>query len=253
MISKNSFKNNFFFLKYYNYLFVVITKKNKNIFLFCKKNYFFLQKLKSFIQYICYNKKYLLLYKKRKYLTYSSYNNLKKNLLSCIYNELGERIFKIPRCGIVHRLDYNTSGIIFIAKEIKTYFTIKKLFALRKVKKYYFVLFKSKKVKKYILIKNFIKRRKISKIKKNKKFKYAVTKLSMIYSNNNNNLFLCKILTGRKNQIKIHINKILNVKYNTINLHSWKINIPFLKIKSYSFLNKKLLLYLKKANVKIIL
>ncbi|WDR79399.1 hypothetical protein ONB66_00905 [Candidatus Vidania fulgoroideae] len=58
-------------------------------------------------------------------------NNI--NIISCIYNLIGEKIFYIKKCGIISRLDFETKGIFLILKkEIK----------LKKIKKKYLVISK---------------------------------------------------------------------------------------------------------------
>ena len=43
----------------------------------------------------------------------------------------------LPRCGIVHRLDKDTSGLLVIAKDNDTFLYLKNLFQTKKIKKHY--------------------------------------------------------------------------------------------------------------------
>lgn len=47
---------------------------------------------------------------------------------------------EVPRVGVVHRLDKDTSGLLLVAKNSETFFYLKKLFQERKIKKYYLAL-----------------------------------------------------------------------------------------------------------------
>lgn len=47
---------------------------------------------------------------------------------------------EVPRVGVVHRLDKDTSGLLLVAKNSKTFFYLKDLFQTRKIKKYYLAL-----------------------------------------------------------------------------------------------------------------
>src|SRR3990167_7499884 len=47
---------------------------------------------------------------------------------------------EVPRAGVVHRLDKDTSGLILVAKDNEAFFYLKKLFQDRKIKKHYLAL-----------------------------------------------------------------------------------------------------------------
>lgn len=47
---------------------------------------------------------------------------------------------EVPRAGIVHRLDKDTSGLMVVAKNNDAFFYFKNLFQTRKIKKYYLAL-----------------------------------------------------------------------------------------------------------------
>lgn len=51
---------------------------------------------------------------------------------------------EVPRAGVVHRLDKDTSGLLLIAKNNEAFFYLKNLFQTRKVKKYYLALIHGK-------------------------------------------------------------------------------------------------------------
>lgn len=47
---------------------------------------------------------------------------------------------EVPRAGVVHRLDKDTSGLLVVAKNNESFFYLKKLFQERKIKKHYLAL-----------------------------------------------------------------------------------------------------------------
>lgn len=47
---------------------------------------------------------------------------------------------EVPRAGVVHRLDKDTSGLLLVAKNDKAFFYLKNLFQERKIKKHYLAL-----------------------------------------------------------------------------------------------------------------
>ena len=47
---------------------------------------------------------------------------------------------EVPRAGVVHRLDKDTSGLLIVAKNDKAFFYLKNLFQDRKIRKYYLAL-----------------------------------------------------------------------------------------------------------------
>src|SRR3989338_5361733 len=51
---------------------------------------------------------------------------------------------KVPRAGIVHRLDKETSGLLLIAKSDKSFYYFKDLFQTKRIKKHYLALIHGK-------------------------------------------------------------------------------------------------------------
>ena len=51
---------------------------------------------------------------------------------------------EVPRAGVVHRLDKDTSGLLLVAKNNDSFFYLKKLFQDRKIKKHYLALVNGK-------------------------------------------------------------------------------------------------------------
>ncbi|WP_339044921.1 RluA family pseudouridine synthase [Candidatus Zinderia endosymbiont of Aphrophora alni] len=154
------------------------------------------------------------------------------------------KLINIPRLGIIHRLDKNTSGIMIIAKTIFSYYKLIKQFKDRIINKYYLALVWGHINKKGIInnciIRDFKNRKKMTISKKNI-FKKSITyykrlaiskikkvKVSFIY---------CKIKTGRTHQIRIHM-KNLGFPLIGDNLYGKKKNIY--KFKYQALIAKKI-------------
>ena len=111
---------------------------------------------------------------------------------------------------IVHRLDKDTSGIVLFAKstEIKEYFQ-SNWENVAKLKEYVAVV-EGRVVKKSDRIESYLKENKILKSYStyDKTGKLAITEYELINSSKSYSLLKVKILTGRKNQIRVHLSDI---------------------------------------------
>lgn len=121
------------------------------------------------------------------------------------------------RPGIVHRLDKDTSGVLIIARNQKSFEYLKKLFQEKKIKKTYLMLIWGKISPKTGLIKKpiglkagSIKRTVIT--KKAKMVKEAITAYKVIkflkLGNWQFSLVEAEPFTGRTHQIRLHFNSI---------------------------------------------
>ncbi len=116
------------------------------------------------------------------------------------------------RPGIVHRLDEETSGLMVIAKNQKTFDWLKKQFQERKIEKKYLALVVGKlKDKKGIITKAIGRSRKrgikqtITPIVPRKE---AITEYRVIKEYNNYSLVEASPKTGRMHQIRVHVASI---------------------------------------------
>lgn len=122
------------------------------------------------------------------------------------------------RPGILHRLDKQTSGLLIIAKNNKTFSFLKNQFKNREiVKKYYALVVNGIKKDKFLIDFPITRSKKIPSeqkaiLSKNNplfpKAKKAQTKIKVLEKIGNYNLVEAQPITGRMHQIRIHLSSI---------------------------------------------
>ena len=145
---------------------------------------------------------------------------------------------KVPRAGIVHRLDKGTSGIIIIARNLISHNYFIKQFKKKLIEKKYLAL-ASGNFPFNQTISEKIGRHKINR-KKMTVTKYGKEAISKIYINkklNNSTLLDIDLITGRTHQIRVHLS---HLGYPIIGdkQYGFKKNIYKKNQKLYDFLNK---------------
>ena len=158
----------------------------------------------------------------------------------------------------VHRLDFNTEGLVVIAKNIESKIEIDNVFKNSKVEKIYITICKNKPKENELTFSDYIlKENNISKIFNNnvKNSKKCITKIKLENFKDNYSLLKVNLITGRTHQIRTHlafhnlfvlgdekygdfkINKKLNLNNQILKCISLKFN--FDKNSFLNYLNNK--------------
>lgn len=124
------------------------------------------------------------------------------NGLAYIYPELQN----LPRSGLIHRLDKNTTGLLIVARNIESYTKLVKKMQERNIDKYY-IAYTHGLILKNNCIKYPISRHKIDrkKMSVNMNGKEAITDYEVIRNYKNYSKLKIKLLTGRTHQIRVHM------------------------------------------------
>lgn len=131
--------------------------------------------------------------------------NLEQTVASTLADKINDKT--VGRPGIVHRLDRGTSGVMVIAKNIKTKQYLQKQFQNRSVRKTYIALVEGKLPNKALVLNWPIERnpKKPSTFKIGSKGKPAVTKLKVLKASKDKSLVELQPQTGRTHQLRVHL------------------------------------------------
>lgn len=184
---------------------------------------------------VLYEDKYILAVSKPENILTIATTKEKDNTLYRKVSDYVKKQNKNNKIFIVHRLDKETSGIVLFAKDLKTKHILQDNWG-NTTRKYYAIV--EGNVNKSGIIKNYLTETKTYKthITKNKKIgKLAITKYKTIKSKNKYSLVDITILTGRKNQIRVHMasinhpiigdKKYGNIKNKRIYLHAYHLEL----------------------------
>ena len=146
------------------------------------------------------------------------------------------------RPGIVHRIDAMTSGLMIIARNSKAMERLQKMFQDREIKKTYIALVYGKLNQSEGVISAPIARDPKDRLKMAvlKGGRNALTEFTKLWSNKSYSLVLCRLITGRTHQIRVHFEAIgyplvgdklygdkgaleKSTNFNRVFLHSWKL------------------------------
>lgn len=136
-----------------------------------------------------------------------------KNESKTLYHQAREYVKKQnPRnkIFIVHRLDKDTSGLVIFAKNEKLKLAWQKDWEKYAVGREYIAIVEGKLTPKEGTIKSYLKETKTFYVysSHDKKGKLAITNYAVLASNKDYSLVKINILTGRKNQIRVHMNDV---------------------------------------------
>ena len=112
----------------------------------------------------------------------------------------------LPRAGVVHRLDKDTSGLVVIARSEKTRLYLIEQFKERKINRNYLAIVHGKPPATG-LIERDIARDKVNRLKMSvvAEGKTALTRYTLISSSKVYSLIKCKLESGRTHQIRVHL------------------------------------------------
>ena len=118
------------------------------------------------------------------------------------------------RPGIVHRLDKETSGCMVVAKHDLAHIRLTEQFSERRISKFYLAAVAGVPKEKGALIKNKIGRHPVDRKRMAVLYdgagKDAVTEWKLLSTHAGCALILCRLLTGRTHQIRVHMKECLH-------------------------------------------
>lgn len=171
-----------------------------------KENIFYPQNIKLDIVYD--DEDILIINKKNDIVVHPGIGNLKNTILNAIIYHYPNNIY-LPRAGIIHRLDKNTTGLMIIAKNIDSYFILKNNLKNKKIIREYEafvigILKEDGNINKPIK-KNFFKRIKMT---VNNNGKASITHYKILENFCYHTHLRLKLETGRTHQIRTHMSYI---------------------------------------------
>ena len=157
---------------------------------------------------ILYEDKSIIVVSKPSHLLTISTDNEKEKTMFHKVIEYERKKNKNNKVFIVHRLDKDTSGILVFAKNERIKRQLQDNW--QNTKRYYQAVVEGNVEKKEDTIKSYLKENKalITYSTNKSDGKLAITKYKVIKTNKKYSLLDIEILTGRKNQIRVHMNDI---------------------------------------------
>lgn len=157
---------------------------------------------------ILYEDKFIIIVNKpSNLLTIANDSEQDNTLYNQVYTYLKQK-HKNNKVFIVHRLDKDTSGIVLFAKNADIKYKLQNNW--EKVKRYYYAVVNGEVKKEKDVIKSYLKETKTFLVYSSnaKKGKLAITEYETLKKNNKYSILKIDIKTGRKNQIRVHLNDI---------------------------------------------
>ncbi len=148
-------------------------------------------------------------------VVHPGFANYDNTLVNALAYYLGDSYIDMEkdslRCGIVHRLDKETSGVMVVAKTLEAKERLVRQFAKRRVTKYYYAIVKNMINEKEGFIDTNIARDKKVRTRfttSEKEGKEALTEYNLIQNFDDSALLNIHLLTGRTHQIRVHFQSI---------------------------------------------
>lgn len=133
--------------------------------------------------------------------------NLTGTLLNGLLYYLPDSI-KVPRAGIIHRLDKDTSGLLIIAKTFESHLKLTQMMKDREISRRYLALVNGV-LKSNMTIRTFMGRHPVDRTKMavvSKEIgKEAITHCKVLEQYSNHTLIEARLETGRTHQIRVHM------------------------------------------------
>ena len=147
--------------------------------------------------------------KQKNIIMHPGAGNTHGTMLNALLN-YNSKLQNIPRLGIVHRLDKDTSGLIVIAKNITSYLNLINQFKERTIKRTYEAIVASNSLEACGTIKTNIGRDPYNRIKMKvlSKGKEAITHFHIVEKYRLHTRIQCELETGRTHQIRVHMQYI---------------------------------------------
>ena len=115
-------------------------------------------------------------------------------------------LINLPRSGLIHRLDKDTSGLLIVAKNLKSYTFLTRTLQERKISKQYIAFVHGRVMKNDIISKPISRHRtNRKKMSVNVDGKEAITEYEVIENFNSCTKLKINLITGRTHQIRVHM------------------------------------------------
>jgi 23S rRNA pseudouridine1911/1915/1917 synthase len=169
---------------------------------------------------IIYEDDFLIVINKPKdILTHQTTFNEQNTLVNSLLNKIKVDEFEDKnRPGIVHRLDRNTTGLIVVAKDYKTYENLVQQISKRILIRKYLAIVHHRFKDDHLMLKLPIIRSKTNPskmtISDDSNAKAAITEIKVLKNFNDGSLIECLLHTGRTHQIRIHLAYIHHPVFN---------------------------------------
>tara|TARA_Y100000768_G_scaffold387807_1_gene380378 strand:- start:5266 stop:6213 length:948 start_codon:yes stop_codon:yes gene_type:complete len=151
---------------------------------------------------------YIVVNKKSGMVTHIAPGNYSGTLQNALYYRYPE-LAGVPRTGIIHRLDKDTSGILVISRNISAHNNLNNQLQQNKFTKIYHALI-SGNIQNSLDIEEPIARHPVNRKKMavSNKGKYALSKIKLLHNYQAASHIEIQIITGRTHQIRVHLSHI---------------------------------------------